>query len=705
MAGSTLGNTLGGIGIVGSGGLLGGGSSDGNDGGLLGGLLGGGASGGDSSSGDDGGLLGDLLGGGASGGDSSSGDDGGLLGGVLGGGGDSSGGGLGGVIGGVIGGVGDVLGVPATADPDHLLGGLTMVNLLGLDLSLLGNTLLGTGISLGGQSLTLPTGFDVGGILGTDQADIVNLGAVTHVGSVVLGAGDDTFLAPVTSTLSGILDAGDGNDTITIGTGDATLRGGAGNDTLTATGSGDNVIDGGAGADTMSGGAGNDTYYVDNSGDRVIERPGEGNDTVYSSVTFSMAGQEIETLHLTGSANINGTGNELANTITGNDGANRIDGAAGADHMAGGLGNDTYVVDNAGDVVTEAANAGTDTVLSSISYTLGANVEHLTLTGHAAINATGNSLANVLIGNDGANVLDGLAGADTMTGGAGNDTYHVDNAGDHVVEVAGGGSDTVISSVSFAVGTQDIETVRLTGTANTNATGNALANDLTGNDGNNRLDGGAGADHMTGGKGDDTYYVDDRADTITEKAGQGTDQVLSSVSFSLNGAYVEKLTLTGSHAINGNGNSLANTLTGNDHDNILKGFAADDHISGGAGNDTIIGGAGQDTMTGGTGADHFVFDTGDFGGRVQSAADVITDFSHDQHDKIDLSSIDADITKAGLQHFTFIGDHAFTGAGQIRVDHVGDDIYLVGTVGANPNGDFKIHLDHVHDFTAADMLI
>ena len=128
-------------------------------------------------------------------------------------------------------------------------------------------------------------------------------------------------------------------------------------------------------------------------------------------------------------ATINGT--NLADTLTGTGeediinglgGDDTLNGAVGADTMVGGLGNDTYVVDNAGDVVTENANEGTDTVQASVTYTLAANVENLTLTGSGNINGTGNSLGNVLTGNSGANVLTGLDGNDTLVGGAGADT-------------------------------------------------------------------------------------------------------------------------------------------------------------------------------------------------------------------------------------------------------------------------------------------
>src|SRR5206468_7344789 len=168
----------------------------------------------------------------------------------------------------------------------------------------------------------------------------------------------------------------------------------------------------------------------------------EGTDTVVSSVDYTL-GAHLENLTLTGSA-LSGTGNAQDNVITGNAHDNVLDGGAGADTMIGGAGNDTYFVDSSGDVVTELSGEGTDTVVSSIDYTLGANLENLTLVG-SALSGTGNELANVITGNAHDNVLDGGAGADTLIGGAGFDTRRVDALGDVVTELAGEGTDTVVS--------------------------------------------------------------------------------------------------------------------------------------------------------------------------------------------------------------------------------------------------------------------
>ncbi|MEA3194555.1 MAG: hypothetical protein QOD26_2888, partial [Betaproteobacteria bacterium] len=376
---------------------------------------------------------------------------------------------------------------------------------------------------------------------------------------------------------------------------------GAGSDTLIGD-AGGTVLDGAGGADTMEGRTGDDTYIVDNAGDQVLEEAGGGFDTVRSSVSYTLP-EEVENLVLTGSDNINGTGNAQRNRIVGNSGNNILDGGEGSDQLIGGAGNDTYVLDDGSDAVIEQEGEGTDTVQSSVSFTLSNNVENLTLTGSDAINATGNSLDNTLTGNANDNKLDGAAGADTMAGGAGNDTYLVDNAGDTVTEAVDQGIDTVVSSINnFTLGANVENLTFAIGV--TSGTGNALDNGIVGNSGNNTLtalggndylDGGAGNDTMVGGTGNDTYVVDSASDVVTEAAGEGTDTVLSSVTLTL-AANVENLTLTGTSAINGAGNALANVLVGNSAANVLTGGAGDDTYYIGAG-DSVVENASEGTDT------------------------------------------------------------------------------------------------------------
>jgi Ca2+-binding RTX toxin-like protein len=408
-----------------------------------------------------------------------------------------------------------------------------------------------------------------------------------------------------------------------------------------------NVLDGGAGDDTLYGGKGNDTYVVDSVGDIVddymdLGAPNNGQsgtDIVLSSVTFTLS-QYIENLTLTGSANLNGTGNALNNVITGNTGNNSLSGAggndtlyggAGNDRMVGGYGNDSYEVDSINDAVVEVDGEGTDLVHSSITYTLDANVENLTLMGSGAINGTGNAAKNTILGNDGNNALygnadndtllgragndtlDGGEGDDELYGGGGDDTYVVDSSVDKLSEIDGDGTDTVQSSITFTL-RDFFENLTLTGTSNLNGTGNAVNNAITGNDGDNdlsgyagndslvggagndRLDGGADADQMAGGVGDDTYVVDDTADSVSEDNDAGKDTVQSSIDYELRDNF-ENLVLTGSEALSGAGNALDNAITGNDANNVLSGGAGSDTLSGGKGDDTYIVTDALDTIT------------------------------------------------------------------------------------------------------------
>jgi Ca2+-binding RTX toxin-like protein len=550
-----------------------------------------------------------------------------------------------------------------------------------------------------GDTLYGDSGNDI--IAGDDGDDIIDGGFEND--QLSGGAGNDSIIGGWgLDTLSGdagddVLDGQGDNDIINGGAGLDWLIGGVGNDVLNGGddndrlegGDGNDTLDGGAGKDVMIGGDGDDNYYIDTEEDRIIELADGGTDTVFTAAGYTITNIQIENATLTGSASVDLTGSRLSNILTGNAGDNRLNGGAGADQMRGGLGDDTYVVDNAGDIVTEAANAGTDTVISAVSYMLGANVETLRLVG-TAITGTGNALDNLIVGNAYDNVLDGQGGADRMQGGNGNDVYIV-RGGEQLLERAGQGNDRVESTVSWALG-DNFEDLFLRGAGHINATGNALNNVLLGNTGNNILDGGEGADTMEGGQGDDTYIVDNIGDVATDSGG-GTDLVRSTVSWTLSYG-IENLTLLGATNIDGTGNALDNVIRGNGGRNSLSG--------GNGGQDTLIGGAGNDTLYGIDGLDRLIGGTGDDVYIVNGDGDEVVELTGQGYDSVTATVSRSYTLAQNVERLVLVGlnvdgfgnsldneilgttgDNLLDGAaGADRlVGYEGDDSYLVDNVG------------------------
>jgi Ca2+-binding RTX toxin-like protein len=359
---------------------------------------------------------------------------------------------------------------------------------------------------------------------------------------------------------------------------------------------GANAINGGGGADLMRGLSGNDAYHVDNIGDRITEAAGGGNDRILAAVSYALAaGVQVETVSTadaTGTTAIDLTGNAFAQTIIGNAGTNTINGKAGADVMEGLGGNDRYYVD-AGDVIKEVDSGGNDRVLASVSYSLNANaqVELLTTVDSAAstaINLKGSIFSQQILGNAGANLIDGGGGVDLMQGFGGNDLYYVDNTVDTIIEGAGGGNDRVLTSATYvlaaAAQVELITTRDAAGFAGIKLTGNSLGQQIIGNAGANTINGGGGADLMQGLGGDDTYYVENVGDRVTEAAGGGIDKILTTLSFALNaGLEVEFLESFAGSGVNLTGNEFAQTLKGDPGNNILNGRGGADLMDGGYG--------------------------------------------------------------------------------------------------------------------------
>ncbi|MBT1515796.1 hypothetical protein KIP88_35580 [Bradyrhizobium sp. SRL28] len=558
-------------------------------------------------------------------------------------------------------------GLDATDNNTGTNNGSLVVNFNGQTLTVAGH-FTGTNAQTGVERINFDNGTFGGYALGVDDYLVSRLDPNNRdSGGVNLSASTANNFIVGEAGVNDEITGGSGNDLIFGGTGDNELSGGAGDDLLVGgSGAGDNdILDGGLDADTMVGLAGNDTYIVDDVADVVVEAATAGTDTVETemaalSIEF-MA--NVENLEYTGidADPFVGTGNALNNTISGGDlndtlsglagndtlngglgndtlvggdgndilnggddvdalnggiGNDTLNGGAGADNMQGGADNDTYVVDDAGDVVNETAagSTGTDQVNASITYTLGTNVENLTLTGGDAINGTGNALGNTIIGNNdinqlfggagtdtltgngGNDLLDGGSGVDTLSGGDGNDTV-IGGEGDDLINVGGGFNTIVYNSTNF--GNDTIDSFDFDGgTAANQDKIDLSALGITAANFDTRV-----VEATIGGAANTLLTIRDAAlNTIgTIRINSATNGQIDASDFTLatgpaiviNGAETGQTTA---------GTAAAELINANGGNDTVNAAGGNDVVNGGEGTDTLNGGDGNDTLSGGIGA-------------------------------------------------------------------------------------------------------
>jgi Ca2+-binding RTX toxin-like protein len=486
-------------------------------------------------------------------------------------------------------------------------------------------------------------------LIGGSGNDTYIIDSLDDVVSESSNQGRDSVIASVDYTLGSNLENLTLNGSNSInGTGNElnnTLVGNSGDNLLTGM-NGNDTLNGGAGNDTLEGGEGNDTYIIDSIDDVVSESSNQGRDLVRASVDYTL-GSNLENLRLNGSNSINGTGNELNNTLVGNSGDNLLDDREGNDILVSGAGNDTIEGGEGDDFLNgEEGNdrldgeAGNDFFFGGDGndFLIGGEGNDFLIDGTGDDTIEGGEGDDILNGSEGDNSFNGGAGNDTLISGAGNDTlnggagddlYIIDSIDDVVSELSSQGIDLVIASFDYTLGA-NVETLTLDYGNAIDGIGNELDNFLVGNSNDNRLDGGAGNDTLdggfgndtlNGGVGNDTYYLDSFEDVISETSTDTLeiDTVISSVSYTL-GANLENLTLTDTTDIEGIGNLLDNTLLGNQANNLLAGREGNDILNGREGDDLLVGEIGNDTLTGGVGADRFQFSN------LTQAGDFIADY-------------------------------------------------------------------------------
>jgi trimeric autotransporter adhesin len=477
-------------------------------------------------------------------------------------------------------------------------------------------------------TFTLPTDVNTlvltgtGALTGTANGATDTLIAGTAVATLKGAGGNDTFVVDntgdvVTDTSATASNTLQSSVNFTLPTNVNTLLlTGTGALIGTANGAADTLLSG-TGLETLVGGNGNDVFVVNNTGDVVTDTSGTAINSVQSTVNYTLP-NNVSALTLLGTMNLAGTGSSQSSTVTANTGNDTLSAGAGLTTLVGQSGNETFVVNNTGDVVTDTSSTSSNVLLSSVNYTLPTNVNSLTLTGTASLLATGNAAADVINANSGVDTLVAGSGLATLAGGAGNDTFVVNSASDVVTDTSATTSNTLQSSVSFTlpmnVNALLLTATGLVGTANTaNAqlTANATGSDtlVAGLGSDTLISGASGTDSLVGGSGNDVFVVNNAADTVTDTSTTASNTLQSSVSFTLP-MNVNALLLTATGLV-GTANTANAQLTAN--------ATGSDTLVAGLGNDTLVSGAsGTDGLVGGSGNDLFV---------VNTAADTVTDTS------------------------------------------------------------------------------
>ncbi|MCC5632179.1 calcium-binding protein [Nostoc sphaeroides CHAB 2801] len=466
--------------------------------------------------------------------------------------------------------------------------------------------------------------------------------------SVINGTGNSLDNYIIGNTVSNTLNGAAGNDTLDGGDGNDTLMGSSGND----------ILIGGLGSDRLDGGDGIDTTSYANASASI---------TVNLALATAQTGGEATGDILQNIENL--LGSNFDDTLIGNSSNNILNGGFGSDSLTGGTGNDNYIVDSAGDIVTETSTIATeiDTVQTFVSYILGDNLESLLLLGTDNIDGAGNNLNNTLSGNSGDNILIGGLGSDRLNGVAGIDTASYINASAAVtVNLAV----TTAQTGGEATGDilQNIE----------NLIGSNFNDTLSGNSGDNILIGGLGSDRLDGVAGIDTAsYINasaavrvNLAVTTAQNGGEATGDILVNIENLIGSNFND--TLSGNSGnnilIGGLGSDRLDGVAGIDTASYINASAAvrvnlavttaqnggeatgdilvnienligsnfNDTLSGNSGNNILCGGAGGDSLSGGLGADRFVYSN--FEDSLLTAPDRITDFNPSEGDRLVVNS-------------------------------------------------------------------